>query len=299
MRNNLTTSNVLLDTEQHKYYLNGEEIQGITKIIKEMLYPDLYTDVPDHILEKAAEKGNSIHELIEFCDTEGIASQVPEVAAYQARCRELNLKPIANEFIVSDNDRIASPVDVIFEGNIIADIKTTAKLFEGCVRWQLSIYAWLFEMQTGQKAGKLMVLWLRDNVAQFKEVERIPSHECDKMIEAYFEGKKYVNKYSDSLKEVSSDMAEILNMIEVNEISIKEAEAENKLLKSKLIQLMVKDELKAIKTDTMNVSYIAPSERKKVDWRSFQAAENELYTEIASKYSKPNPIKGSIRIKLK
>jgi hypothetical protein len=167
---NLKKSPVIFNEDEHTYALDGKTLSGVTPIVA-WLFPETYKGIPESILAQAAQYGGMIHKKIELADSIGIVDD-PLVQAYIDIKEEKGVKTIANEFLVSDEKRIASSIDLLMEGNDIWDAKTTSKVHIPNVTIQTSIYAWLFEMQTGEKAGNLYCLWLPK--PQYGQPELIP-----------------------------------------------------------------------------------------------------------------------------
>ncbi len=66
----------------------------------------------------------------------------------------------------------------------LGDIKTTASLDREYLSWQLSIYAYLFELQNPLiKVDKLFGIWLRGNKSELVEIERKPDAEVKRLLE--------------------------------------------------------------------------------------------------------------------
>ena len=124
---------VQFDQEQHKYYdkRTGRELKGITSTLLRRLFPNKYKDVPQFVLQKAADKGSIVHEDIELTETLGTEPSTQEGKNYLQLKNENGLTFLASEHLVSDMESYASSIDLVFdvEDNIvdIADIKTTYK----------------------------------------------------------------------------------------------------------------------------------------------------------------------------
>lgn len=167
---NLKKSPVIFNEDEHTYTLDGKTLSGVTPIVA-WLFPETYKGIPESILVQAAQYGGMIHKKIELADSMGIVDD-PLVQAYIDIKEERGVNTIANEFLVSDEKRVASSIDLLMEGNDIWDAKTTSKVHIPNVTIQTSIYAWLFEMQTGELAGNLYCLWLPK--PQYGQPELIP-----------------------------------------------------------------------------------------------------------------------------
>lgn len=157
----LVKSAVVFDELEHSYSFLGAELSGITSLLHRTLFADKYTGIAPEVLAKAAEYGHNIHEQIEIVDSLGVESDHPSVQDYCKMKRENNLTPLVNEYLVSDEVAYASSIDIVFDDYTLADIKTTSRLDMEYLSWQLSIYAYLFEMQNpGLKVPRLLAIWL-------------------------------------------------------------------------------------------------------------------------------------------
>lgn len=147
---NLVDSQVAFNQENHTYSLNGIALMGITGMIKSQLFPDMYKDIPQYILDKAAERGTMVHESIELFDAGFEPKDTTlELESYKRIKRENGLTTVANEYIVTDKEHFASAIDLVLcngDDIILTDIKTTYTVDKEYVRWQLSIYAYLCEL---------------------------------------------------------------------------------------------------------------------------------------------------------
>ena len=192
----LIDSQVVFNQEYHTYSLNGITLNGITGLIKSQLFPNLYKNIPQYILDKAGERGTMVHESIELFDA-GFEPKVstPELENYKRIKQENELTTITNEYIVTDKEHFASAIDLVLckgEDIILADIKTTYTLDKEYVRWQLSIYAYLFELQNPDlKVSKLYALWLRDDKSEFAEVKRVEIDTIKGLLQCEIDGRKF------------------------------------------------------------------------------------------------------------
>ena len=155
---NLVESPVVFDPEQHTYNLHGQVLSGVTPIVH-WLFPDTYKDIPVSVLSQAAEYGSMVHSLCELADSMGIVND-DIVRKYQELIKEEGLEVLCSEYLVSDEHRVASCIDKVFVDDSIGDIKCTSKVHSLNVTVQLSIYAYLYERQTGRKVNNLYLIWL-------------------------------------------------------------------------------------------------------------------------------------------
>lgn len=163
----LAKSGVVFNEIEHTYTYLGSRLTGVTSLLSRTIFRDKYSGIPKEVLAKAADYGHNIHEQIEIVDSMGVTSDTPAVQDYLRIRQENGLIPIANEYLISDEEYMASSIDVIYgvEGSDvyvdITDVKTTSKLDMEYLSWQLSIYAYLFERQNPHlRVRRLLAMWL-------------------------------------------------------------------------------------------------------------------------------------------
>lgn len=88
---------------------------------------------------------------------------------------------------------------------------------------------------------------------------------------------------------------EIAYQIAEFERQAKLIEEQEKMLKSAILKEMEAKGIIKIETDSILISYVAPTDREKFDSKGFKADHSELYDEYVSM----TPVKSSIRIKVK
>lgn len=296
----LIKSPVIFDPEAHTYSLpDGTRLQGITGMIHRQLFPDEYKDVPEHILERAAQRGHDIHQMCELVDDLNIEPDNPEAKAYVRLKEEMKLNYMCSEYIVSDLKRFASPIDKVYrdgeESFTLADIKTTYKLNEEYVRWQLSIYAYLFELQNpGAKVSRLMALWLRDGQASAYEMERIPYETIIGLMEAEAEGRQFVNPLSipcnlpDKYRQMESQIAEI-------DRQAKYWAERKKELMDGIMREMVLAGAYSWKGGSIRLTRKKESVREDFDKERLKSEHPDIY----AAYIKETPVAGSVTLKIK
>ena len=298
----LIKSNVIFDPEAHTYHTpEGVRLQGITGMIHRQLFPEEYKDVPQAVLERAAERGKAIHNLCELVDDLELTPDNPEAQAYISMKERLGLSYVASEYIVSDNTHFASPIDKVYSegsGFVLGDIKTTYRLNEEYVRWQLSVYAYLFELQNPTaKVSRLLALWIRDGHASAYEVERIPAEVVKELMKAEVGGRQFVNPYalpenSESLPDKYSQMQNAIIEIERN---AKYWADQRKALLEGLMQEMVKAGAYSWEGDLIKVTRKKDSIRKGFDTESLKKDHPSIY----AAYVKETPVTGSVTLKIK
>lgn len=297
----LNDSPVVFDQENHIYHLDDIVLEGITTILRNQLFQKKYDDVPKEILERAAKKGTLVHEQCELVDALGIEPVVLEAKNYMELKKVHGLKPVANEYLISDEEHFASSIDVVFSGDsdsevFLADIKTTAKLDIDWLSWQLSIYAYLFEMQNPHlKAKRLFGIWLRGEVKELKEVQRIDDETIKKLMECEASGNKFVSDdipLPENGDVIPIEAFERAQMIVSLDSKIKSLTEEKKRISDELYQYMEETGEQKFECDRFSVSRIMPSVRPSFDAKGLEKCEPEIY----KMYLKETSVKGSVRV---
>ena len=292
----LVKSGVLFNQKQHTYSLDGKQLQGITSTLMRLVFPDQYADVPEAVLHRAAERGSLIHEQVEIADSLGVSPDVPEVQAYIRAKADIGLETVAGEYIVTDGEHFASPIDLVMEddaGNItLGDIKTTYKLNEAYVSWQLSIYAYLFERQNiGMEVSHLMGVWLRDGQCKFIEVARHADREVESLITAYLNSKPYKPE-DNQVALLAPDAVKLL--IEAT-AAYEEAKKAKEDVTAALLRAMEEHHVKSWDTDLLRAAYTPPTESTTFDTKRFQQEHPDLYAQ----YTKTAMRKATVRVTIR
>ena len=279
----LNQSGVVFTPEDHRYFLKGRELSGITGLIKSQLFKDKYKDIPQFVLDRAAERGTMVHESIELLDGGfAPAETTPELENYKHIKEENALTTVANEYIVTDNEHFASGIDLVLsdkEDNIIlADIKTTSVLDKEYVRWQLGIYAYLFELQNlDLKVSKLYALWLRGDKSEFAEVERIDTAIVKDLLQCEAEGRQFVNPLAKADTKVPAEIKNAEQAVYTLVTQIKELTEKKKQLSEGLLKLMQDNDVKTYKGEHITLSRKAASTREDIDKKKLKDEYPEVY----------------------
>lgn len=290
---------VRFDQEAHTYTNEetGEMMKGITSTLLKRLFPDKYKDVPEAVLKKAAERGSFVHEEIELAESIGIEPTTKEARNYLILKDEHGLKLIANEWTVSDMEHYATNIDGIYEGGKdnevwLADYKTTYKLDRDSLSWQLSICAFFLELNNpGLKVGKLLGIWLRDDIAEVVEVARREDKEVMALIMADQSDEPFVG----SIQIFPDYFSDKELLLETLTRQIKSLTAQVDELKAELLEDMAAKGDKSFDTGRMLVTYVAPSKSSRFDSARFKKEHADLYGE----YMKESETKASLKITIR
>ena len=170
MRVELKDSGVIFDEENHTYKLGEKYLSGITSVLHRNLFPDEFDGINEEILNKAAKYGTAVHKSIEDFESQWINDGSQEVADYIQIIKDYNLSHEISEYTITDGENYASNIDKVYRVSDdtfnLADLKTygvmsSYKLEKA--KWQLSIYAMMFEKQNPKaKVGRLFVIHIRN-----------------------------------------------------------------------------------------------------------------------------------------
>lgn len=291
----MRTSNVIFNESDHTYSLNGKQLQGVTGILKRNLFADKYADVPESVLKKASEKGTMIHEACRAADLFGMID-CEEAGHYVSLCQSENISSIANEYLVSDNENYATMIDMVDADYNLYDIKTTAVLDEEYLSWQLSINAYLFEIQNpDMKAGNLFGIWLRNGEAKLVQVRKIDKETIETLLYCDQNGLPFIVEKPANVEEAIQKLSDLEHIIIVQKAEIEAIEKRQEDLKAFLLEQMEKAGVKKWETGNIAVTYVAPSTRVTIDSKRLKEEQPEVY----NSYTKVTETKQSLRIKIK
>ena len=305
---NLPESPVVFEPEHHTYNLNGKMLSGVTAIVK-WLFPDTYAGIPEDVLMRAADYGTLIHSKCELADSMGIADD-PIIKEYQRIIKDAGLQVALSEYLVSDEKDIASSIDKVFVDDSLGDIKTTSKVHEYNVTVQLSIYAYLYELQTGRSVNKLYLIWLpkpQYGTAMVKELSRIPADVCKYIIEVYVAGgdplscitalSHYITAEPEKKRvngEIPDAMTKVVDELMMVKQQLDELGEREKELKKQVLEAMQSVGEDTWSNDLIQFTRKAAYERESIDTKALKANEQNIY----ESYKKVTKVAESMTYKL-
>lgn len=305
---NLPESPVVFEPEHHTYNLNGKMLSGVTAIVK-WLFPDTYAGIPDSVLMQAADYGTLIHSKCELADSMGIVDD-PVVEDYKRIIKDAGLEVALSEYLVSDEKNIASSIDKVFIDDSLGDIKTTSKIHEVNVTVQLSIYAYLYELQTGRKANKLYLIWLpkpQYGQPMVKELTRIPADVCKYVVEVYAADvdplsaisalSHYITAEPEKKRvkgEIPDAMAKVVDELMMVKQQLDELADREKELKKQVLTAMQNAGEDSWSNDLIQFTRKAAYERESIDSNKLKAKMPEVY----ESFKKTTKVAESISYKL-
>ena len=304
----LSHTDILFDKDNHTYTnSDGVVLTSVTTMLRRQLFADMYDGIPKQVLDAAAKHGDAIHEEIEIYDGMGIEPASQQAIDYKKLKGEH--KAIVNEYLVA-NSTHAGQIDCVWESEgdlILTDIKTTSKLHTDYVTWQLSVYAYLFELcNPDKKIAKLYCAWLpkpQYGKATLQPLERIPSETIEALLKADAAGEQFVlpTEYAPAVTEeplpteyaeAEAKLVAALQYIEEQKKAMEESEKVVAQLKEQLLTAMEANGIKKWQTDRLTITYKAAYTSPKVDTAKLK--KDGLYDQ----YTKESQVKSSIQIKL-
>lgn len=286
----------------HIYTLNGRELSGVTSILKRQEISPSYDNVDDEVLRNAASHGKIVHEAIQNLEQYGIESFIPDIEAYKKQ-RPKDLEFVEAEYLISDEEHYATKIDGVYwseekNGYVLVDYKTTSKLNENSVRWQLSIECYLWSLHNGNlPIVGIAVSWIPnqskyDDEGMWKELEPYTMEEVRNLLEKDIAGEKALVMSGENLPDSTRNL-----MLEVSELMVQERiiAEKKKTLTENLQKLMEDNGIKKFDNEYFSATYIPESESKTFDSTTFKKEHPDMFIQ----FQKTSRRKASIRITLK
>ncbi len=348
----LPKSPVVFDEITHTYRLGDKMLSGITSLIHDVLHLGVYPDANEFVrqvsIPRAGYYGTCVHHSIQTFDQLGIRStrfpekmhptqdygvQVfgphdvgEELDRYIKLKDDTHANVMASEYTVSDGKNFASQIDVVWQldatGEIVlVDHKTNNINYFPCGRqglkrylsWQLSIYAVLFERQTGLKVNALGCDWCHrygDKVeSEYWDIERVPNDNVTRLLDnttvvPHPRGWGFAYTYKGDASELLGNTlpveahakALIGDDIITAIANVLEAEKTAKEMKQKLKEAMIDNGITKWECDKFTATIAKDSVTHSFDKKQLAIEHPEI---DLSKYDKTSTKTGSFTIKLK
>jgi len=301
----LKDSAVWFDEEQHTYLLGDKYLSGITVMLQRQFFPNEFEGIPKHIVDEAAAYGTDVHHSCEDFDHAWINDGTVEVQDYIQICKDNNLTHECSEYTVTDGEDWASRIDKVYRVSDdtfdIGDIKTYGVMTADKLskaKWQLSIYAYLFELQNKKaKVNRLFIIHLRnkqkkdgtfDHISEIIFINRIPSEICKDLLDTDLRGEQFADPYNIP-EEISSQETEIRELMETKS-AVEERLA---TIKADILSKMVSLDVRTWATQTMRLTRKLPSTRASFNAALFKADHPDL---DYKPYERVSQVAGSLTI---
>jgi len=200
----INNNGILFDKTSHSYLLLSQQrlLIGLTSLMAKHNLGADYSGIPEKKLKEAAAKGTAIHEYLQQID-EGEAVFVDDLGdEYLKAIHEKGLKHICSEYLVSDNEAVATFIDKVYDtgepGLVdLADVKTTYDYHRRSLEWQLGVNIVLFERQNpGLKVRNVFCIHIDKKTRKLKAlipVAPVSEKEVDALLDCERKGQLYVD----------------------------------------------------------------------------------------------------------
>lgn len=264
--------------------------------------------------KRAAIRGKAVHDACDKID-EGKRTDNEDAMMHAEKYKKLReaigMEPLASEYLVSDNNFVASQIDLVWtdaDNNIsIADIKCVSRMDDTYIlylQWQLSIYKYLFELQNPSKKVKgIYGVWLPQKecygTARIFELTPIPSDEVKILLEKAEKGEKYYPAERFELPaEISNNFTEYYEAkMKIKEYGekVKELEKITKAYEKSLLTLFEDNDVKKWDFQGASFTRVLPSTKQSIDSDKLKQEYPDVY-ELCIKTTTTN---SSLRVTLK
>lgn len=304
----LKDSGVDYNVADHTYFYQGKQFQGITGTLINRAYPkdETYASVSEEVLNHAAERGSACHQAVGNYFEIGIASTGFEAIVDEAKrlLESQGLRPIRFEYVVTDFEHYASPIDIVCVNEkdeiCIVDMKFTSKLLYQQVELQTSIYKRFFHLVNPKlQAKRLYVLWTHTNDAHevkdsgIYELTPVEDSFIDDLIAADTSKTSFdITRYYGS---VPAEVSKVEDYLVQLSALVKEKTDELNTIKNGLCQLMLENHVKQFDSFRLKLTTVTPKPRKSFDSKSFQTDYPDLYEQ----YCRWSEVQPSVRLTIK
>lgn len=174
--------------ETHQYLIDGVLAPSVSELLH-FINPTKYKGIPSCVLEQKAQWGTNIHQAIENFEN-GLETSLTDLEAvtfeqYLKLKGKHQIAPVEMEQIVHYEDKYAGRLDMVADINwyrCLVDIKTTAKLDEEALAWQLGMY----KLAYNKPIHKCYCLWLpKNNIGRLVEIVPKAKEAILKVVEDY------------------------------------------------------------------------------------------------------------------
>lgn len=298
----LVQSPVVFLPDTHQYFHPGTGIflSGVTSMLSRQLFPQKYEGIPQSTLDAAAQKGSAVHEECADYACFGTKGKLPETKAFADLLRAYHIEPHMAEYTVSDEKRFASKIDMVDNRYNLYDIKTTSALDLEYVKWQLSCYAYLFELQNpGAKAGELFAIHLRGKKAKIAKVDRVPGEQIEELFQADYEGRQYSPETLPTVSQKNdTDIARLVdyeNAIIALKEQIKQYESKKEQSLALLMEQMAAKGISKWETERVILTRVAETQSVSLDSKALKEQMPQVYERFCRTVTR----KGYLRITVK
>lgn len=153
--------------ESHSYTVDGQELPSVSELTR-FISRELYSDINQTVLDRAADRGTRVHKVTEALDKYGEAECDDDILPYLQAYLEFRKK---HKCEWSHIEKAMYHPDLLYAGkvdrlgvmdgeNVILDIKTTSQIHTVSVTAQLTLYKMMAEANK-MKVDSIWVLQLK------------------------------------------------------------------------------------------------------------------------------------------
>ena len=305
----IENNQIYFEPLSHTYIGPNEKIlSGLTGLMaKHSLSPD-YSHIPEKVLMAAAEKGTAIHKLLQDYDEGNSLLNEPLIEEYRNAIHDAGLTHIASEYLVSDNEIVATFIDKVYDTGIpnvvdLADVKTTIKVHKRSLAWQLGANVVLFERQNpGIKVRNVFCISIDKDTRKFKglvPITPVSEAEVDALLQAERDGRIYIDQHDEPTaelvltdEELATYVAQASEMARLKE-QAKAIEDGLKALDKRVLDYMLEHNLESMEGGGGVFKVKKAYERASVDVERMKRTNPGLY----EMYKKTTTVAASISFK--
>lgn len=258
----------------------------------------------------AAIRGTAVHNACEAIDrgeeTDN-ADAMEHARKYKELRESLMMEPFATEYLVSDEDFVASSIDLVWQDKfgkfVLADIKCVSSMdetYQLYLTWQLSVYKYLFELQNpSKKVSKIYGVWLPQKEqygrARIFELMPIEKEEVIKMLECCKRGEVYGQEEIEQFTLPATIQDDLQKYLEAKK-RIKDDTDFVKAFEASMLKTFEKNDVKKFDIEGVgSFTRTLPGITQKFDSTRFKEENPEIYEQ----YLKTTETKSSLRVTLK
>jgi hypothetical protein len=169
---------VTFEKTNHIYTVNGKKVVSVTQLIDSVL-PKKYKKVDPEILQKAADRGTNLHDMIEQFERFETTYDDYEFKQYISLKKQHQWEVLESEKIVilkeSGIPIAAGRFDMIVKspyinGLGIADVKRTAHIHTDHIKLQLNLYKRAYEQTYRKKIHYLKCIHIRNCLKEYIDI---------------------------------------------------------------------------------------------------------------------------------
>lgn len=288
------------DEATHTYTRNNNQYTSVTTLLKNYGLSPSYANIPQHVLDQAAARGNATHKALEnyikFGTIDSNNIDLENFIKY-ITARNINIALSTSEEIVyDDNFLIAGTIDWQYtdgDEDVIADFKTTSQIHWEFVTWQLSIYN--FIKSKGDiiqyYIKKLKVIHIYNGKLSVKELPTIDYDEVLNLLNANLINAPYT--YKPDLSKILSNsesimLSTILDDIDQCENLLTDLKKKKEDMTKKITERMVLNNQHECTVNNIHIKYSDPITRKTLDTDKVKQICSIMNIDINSLYKVSN-----------